>query len=202
MSTDRINNKENTALYQQRFVQLARMGIFVFHAGDLANLWKIRNRNTLYTTLKRYVKGGLLHRIYKGLYSLKPIEQIDPFLLGVKALHKYAYISAETVLAQAGIIQQIIGQITLVSSQSKRFSINGNHYYSRKLADQFLYNPIGINEGYGVKKATMERAAADLLYFNPYANFDAEKFINWRKIKYIQKQIGYPLTTNRYPKKL
>ena len=198
MSTDRINNKENTALYQQRFVQLARMGIFVFHAGDLANLWKIRNRNTLYTTLKRYVKGGLLHRIYKGLYSLKPIEQIDPFLLGVKALHKYAYISAETILAQAGIIQQIIGQITLVSSQSKRFSIGENHYYSRKLADRFLYNPIGINEEQGVKKAAAERAVADLLYFNPHAHFDAEKFINWSKVKNIQREIGYPLTPDRY----
>ena len=194
--------KKTRAGHLQRFAQLAKLGAIVFHIGDLAVLWQIKDRNTLHTTLKRYVQQGLLVRIYRGLYSLKPIEQIDPFLLGVKALHKYAYISAETILAQAGIIQQIIGQITLVSSQSKRFSIGGNHYYSRKLADQFLYNPIGINEGYGVKKATMERAAADLLYFNPYANFDAEKFINWRKIKYIQKQIGYPLTTNRYPKKL
>ena len=194
--------KKTRAGHLQRFAQLAKLGAIVFHIGDLAVLWQIKDRNTLHTTLKRYVQQGLLVRIYRGLYSLKPIEQIDPFLLGVKALHKYAYISAETILAQAGIIQQIIRQITLVSSQSKRFSIGGNHYYSRKLADQFLYNPIGINEGYGVKKATMERAAADLLYFNPYANFDAEKFINWRKIKYIQKQIGYPLTTNRYPKKL
>ncbi len=202
MSTDRINDKDNSALYQQRFAQLARMGISVFHAGDLANLWKIRNRNTLYTTLKRYVKSGLLHRIYKGLYSLKPVEQIDPLLLGVKALHKYAYISAETVLTQAGIIQQVIGRITLISSQSKKFSIGENHYHSRKLTDRFLYNPTGITEEQGVKKAAVERAVADLLYFNPRAHFDAEKFINWNKIKHIQKQIGYPLTPDRYPKKL
>ena len=196
------HTKKTRAGHLQRFAQLAKLGAIVFHIGDLAVLWQIKDRNTLHTTLKRYVQQGLLVRIYRGLYSLKPIEQIDPFLLGVKALHKYAYISAETILAQAGIIQQIIGQITLVSSQSKRFSIGGNHYYSRKLADQFLYNPIGINEEQGVKKAAAERAVADLLYFNPYAHFDAEKFINWRKIKYIQKQIGYPLTTNRYPKKL
>jgi len=41
----------------------------VFHTNDLALLWDIRNRNTLYTTIKRYVAKGTLIPIHKGLYA-------------------------------------------------------------------------------------------------------------------------------------
>ena len=100
MSTEKTNIK------QHRFAQLAKLGEIIFHAKDLANLWQIKNPNTLYTSLKRYNQQRLLFRIYKGFYSIKPINQLDPFLLGIKAMHKFCYISAETILEKAGIIQQ------------------------------------------------------------------------------------------------
>ena len=186
--------KKPRALRPERFAQLAKLGINIFHIGDLANLWQIKDRNTLYTTLKRYAKQGLIIRIYKGFYSLKPVKQLDPLLLGIKALHDYSYVSAETILSQEGIIQQDVKSITLISSHSKRFFLGGHQYYSRKLSDRFLYNSAGIIEEQGFKKATAERAVADLLYFNPSAHFDAERIINWRKVKNIQMEIGYPLT--------
>lgn len=175
----------------ERFAEIARMREQVFHARDLANLWRIKNNNTLYTTLKRYVRRGLLFRIYKGLYSLKSAGEIDPRLLGTKALHQYAYVSTETILAEAGLIQQKIGWITFASSQSKKFSIEGNNYWSRKLADRFLFHPAGIVKKGGVFLAAPERAVADLLYFNPRAYFDAAHLIDWKKVKKIQKEIGY-----------
>lgn len=193
MSTEKKNAISDKSEYLNRFAQLAKVGGFVFHAGDLANLWQIQNSNTLYTTLKRYTKKGLLFRVYKGLYSLKPAGELDPLLLGLKALHTYAYVSAETVLVRAGIIQQKIDFFTLISSRSRRFSVAGNNYYARKLKDSFLYQPAGIVEEGGVKKATVERAVADLLYFNPKAHLDgaASKMIDWKKVKKIQKEIGY-----------
>ena len=200
MSIVRDNTKSKKGLYLSRFSQLAKMGIFVFHTGDLASLWKIENAHNLHMTLKRYVDQGLLVRVYRGLYSLQPVDKINPYLLGIKALHKYSYVSTETVLAEAGIIQQKINRITLISSISKKFTIAGNCYYSRKLTDKFLYNNIGIIETDGIKKATPERAVADLLYYNPKAYLDAEKQINWSKVRQIQKYIGYPLTFNRYKK--
>ena len=104
-----------------RFAQLAKIGEIVFHTDDLANLWRITNKNTLYTTIKRYVGQGLLFRIYKGFYGIRPPQEIDPCLLGVKALHGYAYVSCETVLREEGIIQQELSTMTLVSSETKRF---------------------------------------------------------------------------------
>ena len=180
-----------------RFAQLARMGEVVFHISDLANLWRIRNRNTLYTTLKRYVQKGLLFRIYRGFYSLKGIGQIDPVLLGVKALNRFAYLSTESVLFEAGIISQVSDQITLVSSVSRKFSLGNNFYFVRKLNDKFLFNPIGLKLEKGYYRASIERAVADLLYFNPRYFFDEAQRINWKKVKEIQRELGYPVSADK-----
>lgn len=184
----------------KRFSILAKSGEVIFHTRDLANLWGIRNNNTIYTILKRYSKKGLLVRIHNGLYSLKPIKDLNIWLLGLKILHRYAYISTETILSHEGIIQQHINHITLVSSVSRKFSPHGIHYYSRKLDDKFLYNPIGIKEDNGIRQATVERAIADSLYFNSKMYFDAEmsKIIDWGKVREIQSMVGYPLTPKRY----
>ncbi|MBI4652905.1 hypothetical protein HY750_01495 [Candidatus Kuenenbacteria bacterium] len=183
---------------QNRFAQLAKLGEIIFHTKDLANLWQIKNSNTLYTTLKRYAQQELLFRIYKGFYSIKPINQLDPFLLGTKAMHKFCYISAETVLEKAGIIQQKTNYITLISSVSKKFNIGDYSYCSRQLDDKFLFKTTGIINKDGIKIATTQRAVADLLYFNPKIYFDNNKLINWKEIKRIQQEIGYPLTSKRY----
>lgn len=178
-----------------RFAEVAKLGELVFHTDDLANLWHITNSNTLYTTIKRYVAQGLLFRIHKGFYSVKPPGAIDPLLLGLKALHRYAYVSTETILALHGVIQQEVPAVTLISDITKRFSVAGNQYYTRALADHFLYNPCGILEqDHGVRKASLERAVADLLYFNRYAHLDAARRIDWKKVRMMQQDIGYPAT--------
>jgi|GEM_PF-333549 hypothetical protein len=38
---------------------------------ELGEFWQIKNRNTLYTTIKRYVKRGMLFRVGRGLYSTR-----------------------------------------------------------------------------------------------------------------------------------
>lgn len=199
MCTAKITNKVNKIdNKQQRLAEIIKLGQIIFHTDDLANLWQINNVNTLYTTLKRYAQAGLLFRIYRGFYSLKPVSRLDPLLLGVKSLHEFSYVSAETVLERAGIIFQSRNIITLVSSKSKQFSIGDYQYRSRKLTDQYLFNPAGITEVNGIKIASVSRAAADLLYFNPRAHFDAERLINWRQVKKIQRAVGYALTYDHY----
>ncbi|MFA4873662.1 MAG: hypothetical protein WC659_07100 [Patescibacteria group bacterium] len=188
--------KRNTT--QQRFAQLAQLNELIFHAKDLANLWHISNPNNLHTTLKRYAQQGLLYRIYRGFYALKPIADLDPSMLGLKALHEYGYVSTETVLANAGIMQQASGQITLVSAQSKRFKIGDYSYRSRRLADRFLFQDIGLEKDGSLNIASAERAVADMLYFNPAIYFDGSRTIDWKKVAHIQKIIGYPFTPSRY----
>ena len=175
-----------------RFAELAKLGEIVFHTDDLANLWGMTNKNTLYTTIKRYVAEGVFFPIHKGFYAIKPPAKIDPLLLGLKALHGYGYVSTETILATAGIIQQEVSAITIISSKTKRFSVAGHLYYSHKLPDAFLYQSQGIETNdKGVQKATVPRAVADLLYFNPRAYFDAKHLIDWDTVKKLQHEIGY-----------
>lgn len=198
MSTEILNDSRSPDDTGDRFAVLARMGETIFHAHDLGVLWGITNKNTLYTTLKRYVRRGLLYRVYKGLYSLLSFEKIDPLLLGTKALHTYCYISTETVLVRAGIIMQYLPSVTYVSSVSRRFTIREHSFVSRKLADRFLYHPSGIEECRGILTASLPRAAADLLYFNPHAFFDNPKAIDWSTVRTIQHEVGYPITSPKH----
>lgn len=198
MSTGKINKMIFPDDAGERFSQIAASGERLFHTQDLAVLWGITNKNTLYTTLTRYVARGLMYRIYKGLFSLVPVDTLDPLLLGLKALHRYSYISTETVLSGAGVIMQIIPSVTYVSSCSRRFSIGGHSFIVRKAADRFLYNPIGIEEVNTIPTACPERACADLLYFNPRAYFDAPKNINWNLVHDIQRALGYPMNSTKH----
>ena len=163
----------------------------LFHTRDLALLWEIEKENTLYTQIKRYVKKGVLIPIHKGFYSTVPLEKINPILLGISCLHQYGYLSCEYVLAQEGVIFQQSSYITLLSSISKKFTLASNNFLVRKLKEAFLYNDFGIEETDGYKKANLERAVTDILYFNPHYNFDNPKIIDWGKVAKVQKGVGY-----------
>ncbi|MEK7495662.1 MAG: type IV toxin-antitoxin system AbiEi family antitoxin domain-containing protein [Patescibacteria group bacterium] len=174
-----------------RIDSLLKLKEKLFHTGDLALLWGITNKNTLYTTIKRYVQKGILIPIHKGFYSTIPIDQIDPFKLAIGYLHRFTYVSCETVLIREGIIFQKENYLTLVSSVSKKFIIADHSYFVRQLKDNYLYYDRGIDNVNGVMTANVERAVADLLYFNPKYYFDNKKKINWKKVKEMQKDVGY-----------
>lgn len=163
----------------------------LYHTQDLMVLWRISNENTLYKTINRYIKRGLLYSIYKGFYATRPLQEINPLLLGSVALHKYNYLSTESILALNGVITQELNYMTFVSGNSKRLEIGDHNIISRKMKDDYLYNKEGVFCENSIRKATTERAVADMLYFNPNYHFDGKNFINWKKVKEIQKKIGY-----------
>ena len=163
----------------------------IFHTKDLALLWQIKNLNTLYTSIKRYVQKGVLIKVHKGLYATVPLENLEPLKLGLAVLHSFSYLSTESVLTLSGIIFQSNNYLTFVSNHSQKFSV-GNHFYLvRKMKDEFLYQSSGVQDQNGVKTATVERAVADLLYFNSSTYFDNRKAINWSKVKEMQKEVGF-----------
>lgn len=168
----------------------------VFHTQDLGVLFGINNRHTLHVTITRYCQKGILQRIYRGLYATVPLHELDPLVLGFKALHTFAYLSCETVLQQHGLINALVSEITFVSNRSAKIVIGSHTYHSRKLKEKHLYNPIGITEQGSVQVASLWRAVADMLYFNPRAHFDAP--VDWSAVQKIQQQVAYPLTPKRY----
>jgi hypothetical protein len=175
-----------------RISELIRLDRKIYHTNDLALLWGISNKNTLYTTIKRYVQKAILVPIYKGLYSTVPINELNPLELGKAIIHRYAYLSTESVLAQAGIITQVTYAYTFVSSQSKKVTVGSTSFLFRQIKDEFLYNPIGITNQNGNFVASTERAVADMLYFNPKYHLDFAEGVDFEKVKQIQKEIGYP----------
>lgn len=161
----------------------------LFHTGDLRLLWGIDNKNTLYSTLARYVNRGILVPVYRGFYSVAPLSELDPLELGSAAIHAYAYLSTESVLAKNGLIFQSIAYHTFCSAKNKRLTIGGHDFLFRQLKDRYLYNDLGITVKNGYREATPERAAADMLYFNPNYHFDSKESIDWKQVEKIKNGV-------------
>lgn len=174
---------------QNRFLQLARLGELIFSTNDLARIWNIKDRNTLLTTLKRYSASGLLIRLYRGLYSLKKVDELDPVILGAKAINNYCYLSGESVLVKHGVIFQQVNYFTFIGQKTKRFEIGNYKYYCRQLKDDFLFNDTGVDKSGQYNVATLERAVADILYFNPKYHFDNTVIIDFSEVKKIQQAV-------------
>jgi hypothetical protein len=163
----------------------------VFHTNDLAVLWGINDRNHLYKTISRYLGRRILFHIFKGLYSTVPESELDPLELGTAIIHRFTYLSTETVLAQAGIISQAVYDQTFIANQSKRVQVGKWSFRFRQLKDVFLHHPAGIDQGPHGFMATPERAVADLLYYNPRYHFDVPDLIDFDQVKWIQQEVGY-----------
>jgi len=175
-----------------RINELIKQDRKIYHTNDLAILWGITNRNTLYTAIKRYVQRGVLIPIYKGLYATLPICRLEPLDLGRAVIHRYAYLSTESVLFQAGVILQAPPAFTFVSDQSRQVSLAAMSFLFRQLKDKYLHHPAGILKQKSGFTATPERAAADMLYFDPAYCFDVPERIDFEKVKLIQNEVGYP----------
>ncbi len=175
-----------------RIRELLQLDRKIYHTNDLAVLWGIGSKNTLYTTIKRYIDKGILFPVYKGLYSTIPVSSLSQLELGRAIIHGYTYLTTESVLAQAGIISQSVIAITFVSNQSRFMTVGKWTFHFRQLKAEYLHNPAGIYEQKDGFIATLERAVADMLYFNPRYHFDIREAIDFEKVHSLQKEIGYP----------
>lgn len=163
----------------------------LFHTSDLAVLWDVQNKNTLRKTISRYTKRGILRPIYRGFYATIDLKEIDPIKIGLSAIHEFAYLSTETILAREGFISRGVDQITFVSRSSKKFLVGPNQFIVRKLRTEFLFNDAGIVKKDGVLTASPERAVADMFYFDPSFHFDGNDLIDWKKVREIKRKVGY-----------
>ena len=174
-----------------RIRELLQLDRKIYHTNDLAVLWKISNRRTLYMTISRSIARGVLYPIYKGLYATVLVETLDPLILGKAIIHRYTYLTTETVLATAGVISQTVYDYTFVADISKRVSVGPWLFRYRQFKDEYLFHPVGVEEQNGVFTATVERAAADMLYFSPKYHFDVPELIDIEKMKAIKEEVGY-----------
>ncbi len=175
-----------------RISELLQLDRDLYHTNDLATLWGIEDRHNLYMAISRYIDRGILFPIYKGLYATVPLASLNPLELGVAIIHRYTYLSTETVLAQAGVISQVVYDYTFIADQSRRVTIGEWSFRFRQLKDDYLYHPAGIDQRDGVYTASLERAVADMLYYAPSYHFDIPEAIDFERVRFIQRQVGYP----------
>ncbi|MFH1232144.1 MAG: hypothetical protein V1709_11690 [Planctomycetota bacterium] len=150
----------------------------IFRTSDLAVLWQISNKNTLLTTIKRYVKNQIFYRLAVGIYATVPLTRLHPYEIGCAIAGPLSYISTESILAGEGIIMQQPMKITLIGKKSLEFEIAGHQYICRYLNPKYLVNRLGIVDNGRFCTALSSRAVADTRHFNSRYYFDNQKTID------------------------
>ena len=126
-----------------------------------------------------YIKNGQLYGIRRGLYAKD--KNYDKLELATKIFIP-AYVSFETVLAEAGVTFQHYSQIFVASYQTKEIDCDGQIFSFKKLKTNILNNNSGIeNKGF-YSIASKERAFLDIVYLNKDYHFDNLSPLDWDKV--------------------
>lgn len=126
-----------------------------------------------------YIKNGQLYGIRRGLYAKD--KNYNKFELATKIFIP-AYVSFETVLAEAGVTFQHYSQIFVASYQTKEIDCDGQIFSFKKLKTNILNNNSGIeNKGF-YSIASKERAFLDIVYLNKDYHFDNLSPLDWDNV--------------------
>jgi len=126
-----------------------------------------------------YIKNGQLYGIRRGLYAKD--KNYNKLELATKIFIP-AYVSFETVLAEAGVTFQHYSQIFVASYQTKEIDCDGQIFSFKKLKTNILNNNSGIeNKGF-YSIASKERAFLDVVYLNKDYYFDNLSPLDWDKV--------------------
>lgn len=152
----------------------------VFDDSDLSNLFSDLHKNQLYRRIRALTENGYLMRFCRGLYVT---EGFDLEVVSQK-LSETSYVSFGTILAEHLAIGSIPKfQIEAVKSGKTRtysFDKYKIKQYGTKASLDF-----GVTQVNGVRKADLERAILDCLYFHLHGTkfyFDIYSDINWNKV--------------------
>jgi len=172
----------------------------IFSTKDVALLWGEKSEAAARVRLSYYAKAGKLIRVHRGLYAKD--KNYDKLELATK-IYTPSYISFETVLAKAGIIFQLYGQIFVASYVKRDIIANGQTYSYKRIRDSILTDHTGIEAKENYHIASPERAFLDVIYSNKEYHFDNLSSLNWEKvfeILPIYKNKNMEKRVNKYKK--
>lgn len=156
----------------------------VFSHKELSLIWQENRSNNLNSKISYYVEKGKLIRLTRGLFAKD--KNYNPKELAVK-IYTPSYISFETILGEAGVIFQYYESIFVATKLSKERKIHNNTFIFRKIKDEVLYNPLGIENKGNYSAATPERGFLDMIYLFPEYYFDNLDILDWDKCFEIVK---------------
>ncbi len=158
----------------------------VFTITEIKILLNIDNQKNVYDALFYAAHKGEMYKISDGIYSFNKNYSKTEF---ANKYRRPSYISLYTVLQKAGIVFQPYAAIYVITNRSEDAKIDNQKYIYRKIKDEILLNPPGIEYKNGVHNATPERAICDKLYLDGDEYFDNLKDINWDFMKKINKNV-------------
>ncbi len=130
-----------------------------FTVADLEKVLDLK-RNSLYVTLNRLVKSGVLIRLAKNIYSLFT-ETVDTEKIAGE-LYFPSYLSFEQALSQYGILSQIPYSQTFATTRpTKKMIISGVEVEYSHLKKELFFGYILKN---GKNIAEKEKALLDQIY--------------------------------------
>ncbi len=168
----------NVGMVKDRLATLLRSKNTVFTSEELALIWKETDTKLIKKYAYRYVRGGKLYRIRKGIYAKD--KEYDRLELAVK-IFTPSYISLETVLTREGIVFQHYDQIFVISYLNREIFCDGQIYVFRRMKESILTNSAGIQKRGNYYIASKERAFLDTIYLNKNYHFDNLSSIDWEK---------------------
>jgi hypothetical protein len=158
----------------------------VFSLAELSSVNPSYTGSKLNSAIKYFVKKNELTRLSKGLYTLNRNYSRQEF---ANKFRIPSYISLYTILFEKGIVFQPYSSIYLVSNRSEKRNFDDTTFIYRKIKDEILLNPTGIDNSNGIYKASPERAICDKIYLDNDEYFDNLRSIDWEKLKKINFEV-------------
>lgn len=147
-----------------------------------------------------WIKRGYLTRVEKGLYVLtNRKDEIDPMVLASK-IYRPSYLSTEFALNYYGIIPDIPGTYTSVTSRKTiTYDNEFGKYFYQKIKKDFFTGYVGkeIN-GISFNLATPEKAILDYIYLNKNKIVASDDY--WRELRIDEDFVFDKKNIKRYLK--
>jgi hypothetical protein len=158
----------------------------VFTVADIKKALEIEDQKSLYNAIYYALNKGELYKISEGIYSFNSNYSKKEFA------NKYrtpSYISLYTVLQDSGVVFQPYTSVFLITNRTETIDIEGQRYVYRKIKDEILLNPLGINQKDGVSTATVERAICDKIYLDGIEYFDNLRDVDLNIVKKLNIEV-------------
>ena len=176
--------------------KLSKLEKPIFTLADLQKILPVSS-HSLYTTISRLTKRGVLQKISRGVYApfgkIVIPEEVAPLL------YYPSYLSLNTVLSKVGVINQIPQEVLLVTPRkTKTLKISGTKVVYRQIQKKLFF---GWHLLKGIPTAYPEKALLDLIYFAsrgraylPLRELDLSSLdpVRWQKFAPL-----FPKTTQR-----
>lgn len=148
----------------------------VFTTEDIALLWHESLSPKTLVRINYYVKQGELIPLRRGIYAKN--ENYNKLELATRIITP-AYVSFETILAREGVIFQFYMPIFVASYTTRQLLVDKQVYTYRKIKQEILLNPLGVEHTNDTSSAVLERALLDTLYVGALSYFDNLRSVNW-----------------------